>query len=89
MQTETTPKAKKQREGGIELLRIFAIFLITCVHMLNFGGFLGHAASDFELSILRLLYAFFYDCRKYFCNNYRIFYDTFEIPSRKTYSALV
>lgn len=59
MQTETTPKAKKQREGGIELLRIFAIFLITCVHMLNFGGFLGHAASDFELSILRLLYAFF------------------------------
>lgn len=89
MQTETTPKAKKQREGGIELLRIFAIFLITCVHMLNFGGFLGHAASDFELSILRLLYAFFMIAVNIFVIITGFFYDTFEIPSRKTYSALV
>lgn len=57
--TQTSTKPKKPREGGIEALRIFAIFLITCVHMLNFGGFFANTQSAFELATLRLLYAFF------------------------------
>ncbi len=49
----------KTRDLGLELLRIISIFLITCVHMLNYGGFLANASSEFEKLLLRLLYSFF------------------------------
>lgn len=56
---ENTPHVKKTRQAGLEILRILSIFLITCVHMLNYGGFLGNAGSVKELALLRLLYSFF------------------------------
>ena len=55
---QAIPK-KKERESGLEILRIVSIFLITCVHMLNYGLFLEHAVSKIELLLLRLLYSFF------------------------------
>ena len=55
--TELTTSEKRQ--SGPELLRIFAILLITCVHLLNYGGFLENAASETELLLLRLLYSLF------------------------------
>ena len=50
---------KPERESGLEILRVLSIFLITCVHMLNYGLFLEHAGSKTELLLLRLLYSFF------------------------------
>lgn len=52
-------KTKPQREAGLEILRIISIILITCVHMLSYGGFLNNATSAEELLILRLLYSLF------------------------------
>ena len=50
---------KKQRDIGFEILRIISIILITCVHLLNYAGFLGNSASAGETAILRMLYSFF------------------------------
>ncbi len=36
---------KKQRDIGFEFLRIFAMFLIGMVHLLNYGGFLKNAGG--------------------------------------------
>ena len=54
LQTKT-----KTRQAGLEILRIISILLITCVHMLNYGGFLKNAGSNEELLILRFLYSLF------------------------------
>lgn len=55
----TEIKNKKQRDIGFEILRIIAMILITCVHLLNYGGFLSNANSDVELMLLRFLYSLF------------------------------
>ena len=30
---------KRERDSGMELLRIFAMLLVICVHMFSYGGF--------------------------------------------------
>lgn len=56
LNNETT---NTQRELGFEILRIIAMFLITCIHLINYGGFLGHANSNFETFSLRFVYSIF------------------------------
>ncbi len=36
---------KKPRDIGIEILRIFAMFLISMVHLLNYGGFIKNCGG--------------------------------------------
>lgn len=36
-------RKRNTREVGFEILRIFAMFLICCVHVMNYGGMLGNA----------------------------------------------
>ncbi len=50
---------RSERETGFELLRIASVFLIGCVHVLNYGGMLSNAANGTELLFMRLLYSFF------------------------------
>ncbi len=57
--TKTEEQVRKTRDLGLEILRIISIFLITCVHMLNYGGFLANATGKVEIGLLRLLYSFF------------------------------
>ena len=37
---------KKVREVGVELLRVIAMFLIVCQHIMNHGGFLKNAGEN-------------------------------------------
>jgi len=46
---------RQNRQMGLELLRIIAIFLILCVHLLNAGGFKSHSASGLETKLLGFL----------------------------------
>ena len=51
--------ARTNRETGFEILRILAILLISCVHVMNYGGLLGNATDGIGLLTQRLLYAIF------------------------------
>ncbi len=46
----------KTREIGFEILRIIAMFLICCVHLINFGGIMKNAP---DLIAINLVYSFF------------------------------
>ncbi len=46
---------RQNRQMGLELLRIIAIFLILCVHLLNAGGFKAHSSSELETKLLGFL----------------------------------
>lgn len=50
--------SKKQRELGIEILRILAMLLIVCQHFMNHGGFLKNAdGNTFFLNLLNVLFS--------------------------------
>lgn len=57
--TEASTTTRKTRDIGPEILRIISMFLIVCVHFLNYGGVINHANSAGELFALRGLYSFF------------------------------
>lgn len=50
---------KKTRQTGLEILRIISMFLIGCVHVLNYGGMLKNATGDNAVLWMKLVYAFF------------------------------
>ena len=54
-------KTKQYRETGFEILRIISMFLITCVHVMNYGGMLEFAGGgNIESQFLqKLLYSIF------------------------------
>ncbi len=55
----TNKNQLKQRDAGFEILRIIAMVLIICHHLLDYGGFISNAQSSLELALLRLLHSFF------------------------------
>ena len=49
---------KKVREVGVELLRVIAMFLIVCQHIMNHGGFLKNAGENtLLLNFINVLFA--------------------------------
>ena len=50
--------ARNSRQTGFEILRILSLYLICCVHIMNYGGILSHAEGT-PLLFLRLLYSIF------------------------------
>ncbi|MBQ7452795.1 MAG: acyltransferase [Clostridia bacterium] len=49
---------KKERQTGFEILRIIAMFLICCVHIMNAGGMLANASAESAIW-QKLLYSVF------------------------------
>ncbi len=45
----TIVSIRNNRETGFEILRIIAIFLISCVHLMNYGGMLENAGGGVQL----------------------------------------
>lgn len=60
-ENEVILKQVNQRETGFEILRIISMFLITCVHVLNYGGMLEFAGGGTLESqfMQKLIYSFF------------------------------
>ena len=59
IQTNENKPIVKTKQTGFEILRIIAMILICCVHLMNAGGMIIHSGGGPALTFQRLLYAFF------------------------------
>ncbi len=52
IESNTPTFTKSKRQVGFEILRIISIFLICCIHLINYGGILLHSTNKIWLNLL-------------------------------------
>ena len=75
---------KRERDSGMELLRIFAMLLVICVHMFSYGGFYTAAkAVGGHVHSTALLMKLASRSGRYFYHHHRLLYEPAVVQPAK------